>query len=32
MNKLIYAFLIGSALLNIAPAFAKDRADPATAL
>lgn len=29
MNKLIYVFLIGSALLNIAPAFAEDRADPA---
>ena len=29
MNKLIYVFLIGSALLNTAPAFAVDRADPA---
>ena len=29
MNKLIYAFLIGSALSNTAPAFAENRADPA---
>ena len=29
MNKLIYAFLIGSALSNTVPAFAENRADPA---
>ena len=29
MNKVVYAFLIGSALLNTAPAFAEDRAYPA---